>query len=308
MIEHAWTVVQGLLIGVANVIPGVSGGTLALVLGIYERLLRSIGALGLSTVKVFFGLVGAPGRPERRRAFAEEWRRLDATWLLILVGGAGVAILASSRVIAWLLKTHPAPTLAFFIGLILPSILVPYRLLERRTWREALACLAGVALLIGLALVGPGTSGTGFGLLGLFLSGAVAISAMILPGISGSYVLMVLGEYEHVLDAINNFDLVRLLVFALGCLVGLLSFVRLLNWLLRRHHAVTLAFLIGLILGSLWVLWPFKVVPPGGSLSAGANVLPAALDATVAWTVGAFALGWIASLGVLALGRRRGPA
>jgi putative membrane protein len=308
MLAHAWTVLHGILIGIANIIPGVSGGTFALVLGIYERLLGAIGALGLGTLRATWGLVSGPGRPERRRAFLEEWRRTDATWLAVLVLGAGAAILASSRLIAWLLEVELAPTLAFFVGLILPSILVPYRLLERRSWREALACLLGGALLVGLTFVRPEGAGAGLGLLGLFLSGAVAISAMILPGVSGSFMLMVLGEYENVLRAINSFDLVRLGVFALGCLVGLLAFVRLLNWLLRRYHAVTMAFLIGLILGSLWVLWPFKEVPPGAKISAGVNVWPAALDASVAWVLGGFVLGLAASLGVLALGRRKPAA
>ncbi len=307
MIAHAWTVLQGLLVGVANIIPGVSGGTFALVLGIYERLLRAVGGFGLGTLRVLGRWLAGPSQPARRRAFLDEWRRLDGSWLLVLALGAAAAILASSRLIAWLLEVHVAPTLAFFVGLILPSVGVPYRMLERRGAREALFCLLGLLGMLGLTFLQPG-AGQGWGLPGLFLAGVVAISAMILPGVSGSFMLMVLGEYEHVLRAINTFDLVTLGVFAAGCLVGLLAFVRLLNWLLRRFHAPTLAFLIGLILGSLWVLWPFKAIPAGARISAGVNVWPQALDATVLWSLGAFALGLVCSLGVLWLGRRAGGA
>jgi putative membrane protein len=297
------TFIQGMLVGIANIIPGVSGGTFALILGIYERLIASIGAFGTKAVKVFFQLLARPGDAQRRQAFKSEIGRTDAVWLLVLMVGAAAAILASSRLIAYLLDEHRAPTLAFFLGLIVPSILVPYGLLKRRGWREILSCLVAAASLIALAVLLKPVTGEGTGMIFLFLSGAVAVSAMILPGISGSFVLMVMGEYRTVLEAINTWDIPRLLVFALGCLVGIIAFVRLLNFLLRRYHSVTMAFLIGLILGSLWVLWPFKQVAAGAKIVTGTNIFPRAFDAEVAWSLGALLLGLICSAGMYYLGR-----
>ena len=297
---------KGGLVGIANIIPGVSGCTFALVLGIYERLLAAIGAFGLQTAKALGGLLAHPASRDRRRAFAEEMRRTDTIWLGILAVGALGAILASSRLIASLLENHLSTTLAFFVGLIVPSILVPYRLLDRRSWREFLACVLATVGLVGLTLIQPDT-GAGEAasgdLVGLFVAGAIAISAMILPGVSGSFVLMVMGEYKNLLDAINNMAFARLGVFALGCLVGILAFVKLLNFLLKRFRSVTMAFLIGLILGSLWVLWPFKQLAPGAKIITGINVLPTSLSPEVGWAIGSLLAGLICSAGVMWIGR-----
>ncbi len=296
-------VVQGMLVGVANIIPGVSGGTFALVLGIYERLLSALGAFGAGTVKVVFQVLTAPTDSEKRAKLVNEWKRLDATWLLVLALGAAGAILASSHLIAYLLDSHLSPTLSFFIGLIIPSIAVPYKLLERKSWPELFACILGVGLLISLTLIRPAT-GMGLGMVGLFFSGAIAISAMILPGVSGSFMLMVMGKYKLVLDAINHMDLVKLAVFAAGCLVGLLAFVRLLNFLLKKFHSTTMAFLIGLILGSLWVLWPFKLMAAGEKIVSGINVLPSGSTPELMWSIVGFVFGLLCSAGIMFLGAR----
>jgi putative membrane protein len=292
-----------MLMGIANIIPGVSGGTFALILGIYERLIASIGAFGIKTGKILFRLLAKPGDSGRRQDFKDEIKRTDTVWLLVLLVGAAAAILASSRLIAFLLDEHRAPTLAFFVGLIVPSILVPFGLLKRRGWRELLSCAVATAFLIGIAVFLKPVSGEGTGLITLFLAGAVAISAMILPGISGSFVLMVMGEYRAVLEAINTMDIPRLAVFALGCLVGIVAFVRLLNFLLKRYHSVTMAFLIGLILGSLWVLWPFKEVAEGAKIVTGTNILPAAFDSQVIWSAGALLVGLVCSAGMFYMGK-----
>jgi putative membrane protein len=301
--SHFITLIKGVLVGIANIIPGVSGGTFALILGIYERLLGSIGSYGFDTVRVFFAWLAHPGSRERREGLYKEFRRTDSAWLLVLLAGTGCAILASSHLIVFLLDEHLAPTLAFFIGLIIPSILVPYGLLGRKSIREAVSCLIAAAALIGLTLLFDTSGGSSGGLVFLFVSGVVAISAMILPGVSGSFILMVLGEYRSVLDAINNMDWLRLAVFAAGCILGILAFVRLLNYLLKRYHDVTMAFLIGLILGSLWVLWPFKEVLPGAKIVTGTNILPVSLDAGVLWSAGTFAFGLLCSAGLYRLGK-----
>ena len=289
--------------GIANIIPGVSGGTFALILGIYERLIASIGAFGIKTGKILVKLVAKPKDAGRRQEFKDEIKRTDTVWLLVLLVGAAAAILASSRLIAFLLDEHRAPTLAFFVGLIVPSILVPFGLLKRRGWKELLSCVVAAAFLVGIAVFLKPLGGEGTGLITLFLAGAVAISAMILPGISGSFVLMVMGEYRAVLEAINTMDVPRLAVFALGCLVGIVAFVRLLNFLLKRYHSVTLAFLIGLILGSLWVLWPFKEVAEGAKIITGTNVLPQAFDSRVIWSLSALAVGLVCSAGMFYMGK-----
>jgi putative membrane protein len=297
------TFIQGMLMGIANIIPGVSGGTFALILGIYERLIASIGAFGVKTGKILLKLLAKPKDATRRQDFKDEIKRTDTVWLLVLLVGAAAAILASSRLIAYLLDEHRAPTLAFFVGLIVPSILVPFGLLKRRGWKEALSCAVATAFLIGITVFLKPMSGEGTGLITLFLAGAVAISAMILPGISGSFVLMVMGEYRAVLEAINTMDILKLAVFALGCLVGIVAFVRLLNFLLKRYHSVTMAFLIGLILGSLWVLWPFKDVAAGAKIVTGTNVLPGAFDSEVIWSLGALLVGLICSAGMFYMGK-----
>ncbi|RME21731.1 MAG: DUF368 domain-containing protein [Deltaproteobacteria bacterium] len=303
MTSHAITFVKGFLIGIANIIPGVSGGTFALLLGIYERLIGALAAIGTQTVKVAGRLVLAPHRRESWSALGEELKRLDAVWLAVLLAGAAAAILASSHLIAYLLDYHRAPTLAFFIGLILPSIAVPYSMMERRGPKELVACIAGCGLLVAISLGASGSGVTSGGLVLLFISGAIAISAMILPGISGSFVLMVMGQYRAVLGAINEVRLVELSVFACGCVLGLIGFVKLLQFLLRRYRTVVLAFLVGLILGSLWVLWPFKHVAEGAKIITGTNYLPAALDGEVLVAIAAFVAGACGALGVNHLGK-----
>jgi putative membrane protein len=292
---------KGFLIGIANVIPGVSGGTFALILGIYERLMRALGSFGGGSLKVLFGWLVKPSAPERRRALLEEIKRLDLLWLLALVVGVALAILSCSRLMAFFLDNYLSETLAFFVGLILPSLAVPYRLMDKKGWKEWFMVVLGTAGMLVFNIVARPAQST-MGYLGLFVCGAVAISAMILPGISGSYVLMVLGQYRNILEYINTWQIVPLVVFALGCVVGLLAFVRLLNWLLARHRAPTMGFLIGLILGSLWVLWPFKEIPPGTAVTQGINVLPP-LDLHLTVVAGAFLAGLAGAIGLDRLGR-----
>lgn len=303
--HHVLLLVKGMLFGIANIIPGVSGGTFALILGIYERLIASLRAFGMETLRALARWARPPQGESRTAILAAEIRRTDAVFLLILAVGAAGSILASSRLITYLLDAHLAPTLAFFVGLIVPSILVPYRMLERRGWREVLACLLAAGGLVCLTALPDPAQASETGLFPLFVAGVIAISAMILPGVSGSFMLMLLGAYRTVLEAIQNGDLVRLGVFALGCLAGLALFVRLIHFLLARFHSVTMAFLMGLILGSLWVLWPFKLVAPGAKIITGTNILPAVFTGEVAWSLAALAIGLICSAGLNLLGKTR---
>lgn len=323
--------IKGVLIGVANIIPGVSGGTFALILGIYDRLIESLRSVGLGTARVSLALLIGPHKPERRAAFLDEMRRVDL-WFLVRLGiGAVIAIGAGSFAIDWLLANQPGPTLAFFLGLIIPSIAVPWRMMPRRTVALMLWVIPGVAVTLGLSFAFT-TEAEGSGIenpLAVFLAGAAAISAMILPGISGSFLMLVVGQYQNVLQALQNLQLglargaldleafLYLVVLGLGIVFGLFAFARLLSWVLARYRAATLAFLIGLVIGSFYVLWPFKEFDEGAEvtgrdgetktevrIATAPNRLPR--SAGEAGTNGlALVFGLGCSVGVERIGRRR---
>jgi putative membrane protein len=263
--------IKGFLIGIANIIPGVSGGTFALVLGIFDRLINALKALDAAAVKAVLGLP-LRGFSERARAeFVVAWRRFDGTFLALLGIGALVALVTCAWVFDFLLREYPPETLAFFIGLIVPSLAVPWRMMEKRGPVQLFWVLPGIALTVGLAVAEIGSSGGQPGLALVFLGGILAVSAMVLPGVSGSFLLLVLGLYQPVLANIKQVSNVKAFLeempteplfflgaLGAGILVGLVGFSHIMSFLLRRFRSATLAFLIGLILGSFWVLWPFK--------------------------------------------------
>lgn len=239
---------QGLLMGGADVIPGVSGGTMALIVGIYERLLHAVSAVFSAVAAVPRGdLAGA------RRSFAEvEWR-------FILPLGAGIltAIVAGSRVILPLMERYPEEARGLFFGLVAASVAIPWMRIQRPRALEY--ALVPVAAILAFVLVGlPPTEVRDPSMPRVFVSASVAICAMILPGVSGSFLLAVLGMYTVTLAALRDFDLVYIIVFAGGAAVGLGVFSKLLSWLLERRHDVTMAALVGLMAGSLRALWPWQ--------------------------------------------------
>lgn len=238
---------RGMLMGAADIVPGVSGGTMAFITGIYETLLASIRAVDLVFLRKLF-----------RLDIAGAWRHVNGGFLLALLLGIATSVFSLARLISWILENHPVPLWAFFFGLILASALVV--LGQVRHWSAAtilsLSVGAGLALAIGLSPVMEPL--TGFG--GVFLAGFLAICAMILPGISGSFILVLLGMYGTVLMAIRNLDVLFLLVFAAGAGTGLLCFSRLLYWLLHHFRPATMALLTGFLFGSLVVVWPWKRV------------------------------------------------
>ncbi len=269
--KHLVQFLNGFLIGVANIIPGVSGGTFALVLGIYDRLVNALKSIDLQTLRVVSGLSTGGFRKEARRRFAKEWRRTDATFLCVLGVGAVVAIESCAWLLDFLLSEYPGETLAFFVGLIIPSLAVPYRMMEKRGPRELFWILPGAALTLLVSLTKISTGGGEPGALLILLGGVVAVSAMILPGISGSFCLLLLGLYQPVLNHLKallhgpgaeTFRFIALL--CAGIAIGFVTFTRLMSFLLRRFRSATLAFLIGLILGSFWILWPIKDFDSGG--------------------------------------------
>lgn len=236
---------RGVMMGAADIVPGVSGGTIAFITGIYDRLLAAIRAFDLSLI----GMV-------LRGRMGEAWRHVDGNFLLALALGIGTSILSLARLISWLLEHHPVPLWALFFGLILASAVVLLGQVGRWTPGRIASLLLGVGAALTVAL-SPAV-GLGGGLAGVFLAGFLAICAMILPGISGSFILVLLGMYAPVLAAIRSLDLTFMAVFAVGAACGLMTFSRLLYWLLQRFHAGTMALLTGFLFGSLAVVWPWK--------------------------------------------------
>ncbi len=235
---------KGMAMGAADVVPGVSGGTVAFITGIYDELLRSIAAIPNAVA------------PLLRGRFAEAWRTANASFLLVLFAGVLTSILSLAQLISYLLKEHPIPVWSFFFGLILVSVHLVGKEVQRRNLSRLVSLCLGIGFAYWITVASPvqwNASG-----MSLFLAGAIAICAMILPGISGSFILVLLGLYPVILGAVKAFDAGIMLTFAGGCLVGLLSFARLLSWVLRRWRDLTLAFLTGLMLGSLNKVWPWK--------------------------------------------------
>lgn len=236
---------KGIAMGGSDVIPGVSGGTVALILGIYEDLL---GALGTFTTRPWLELV-------RRGRLAQAFRRANGTFLVTVAAGIVTAILLLAHPIAWFLVRYPVYVDAAFFGLILASTAVVARRVER--WRTAGVLAFVAAALAAFVVVGLTPAATPDGTLFLMLSGALAVCALILPGISGAFILVLLGKYETALAAVASLDFGVLVPLGLGLVIGLVSFVRVMAWLLHRWRAVTMAALTGFMLGSLRKVWPF---------------------------------------------------
>ena len=279
---------RGFCMGAADVVPGVSGGTMAFILGIYQELLAAIQAVDLSLA---------------RQLLKGRWREALASfpWRFLGVLGAGIllAITTLAKGLSWALHHHPAPVWGFFAGLVLASILVVQRRVEH--WSGGLLLAAALAALLLYVLVGLVPAATPEAPWFLILSGALASCAMILPGISGSFILVLLGKYHYVLEAVVERDLETLALVALGCALGLMSIARLLGWLLRGYHDVTVAGLTGLLVGSLRALWPWKIGPD----RAGGNTWPAAFSGEVALVLALVVVGCALVLGLDWMARRR---
>ena len=233
--------------GGVDIIPGVSGGTMALILGIYSRLIYALGGL---TQPAFL-------HPLARLRLRKALEAIDWPFLLTLSIGVGTAVLTLSRGLEWLLE-HQRPLLfSFFFGLILASVLTIARKVQQWRTTEILGFVAAASS--AFAIVGLAPTKTPDGTWFLFLSGALAICALVLPGISGAFVLVLLDKYDRVLSAVNGGDLATLAAVTAGALVGLLSFVRLLSWLFERYERTILTILAGFMLGSLRRVWPWQL-------------------------------------------------
>lgn len=245
MTEYIFAVLKGAAMGAANIIPGVSGGTIAFITGIYERLINAIKACGPHAVKLLF-----------TGNFKEFAKHTDLFFLLSIGLGAGIAITVIARFLEPAFNNHPIPTWAFFFGLILASIWGVGKMVRQWGPGTITALLIGLVIAVGLLFLPQGSSNDQP--LFLILCGAAAISSMIIPGVSGSYVLLLLGNYALVLGAIGDRDLGILIPFAAGCVLGLLTLSHLLAWIFKHHHDTAVSLITGFIIGSLVLIWPWK--------------------------------------------------
>lgn len=251
--EYILTAVKGACMGAADVIPGVSGGTIAFIMGIYDKFVASLAAINAEAVKLFF-----TGK------FKEFWQHINGGFLLSLVVGIGVSVISLATVMQTLLSDFPIQTWAFFFGLIVASSIFILRGISGWGLREILFLIGGILLGVTICTLSP--TQTPDALWFIFLSGAIAICAMILPGISGSFILLILGKYQYILGAVSDLvagqnvagNLLIIGVFAIGAVVGILSFSKFLHWLLSRWHKQALIILAGFIIGSLVKIWPWN--------------------------------------------------
>ncbi|MGK7391862.1 MAG: DUF368 domain-containing protein [Candidatus Cyclobacteriaceae bacterium M2_1C_046] len=236
---------KGIGMGAADVVPGVSGGTIAFITGIYEELLFSIKSIDGEAVKLLF-----------RGKFKSFWNKINGNFLFFLVSGIIISLLSLARLILFLLENYPIQLWSFFFGLILISAFVVLR--EVRKIRAAVFVAGAIGIVLAYYITTATPAVTPESLWFIFLSGCIAICAMILPGISGSFILLILGKYQYIIEAVTTLDLIVLAVFALGCIVGLLAFARVISWIFTHYHDIAVALLSGFILGSLNKVWPWK--------------------------------------------------
>lgn len=273
--KYTLTYLKGVAMGAADIVPGVSGGSIALIAGIYQELLDSINSFSLENLKLLT-------KGEVKRFY----KAVNGSFLLSLLLGILTSIFLLSRLITYLMSDHPIPLWSFFTGLILVSAFMILKEIKRWHLGVVLAVLIGTAIAWWVTNLPPTT--TPDALWFTFLSGSIAICAMILPGISGSFILLILGQYEGILQAVTERNFLKLFVFAMGCIVGILSFSRVVSWLLRKYHSATIGLLSGFMLGSVNELWPWKIVTAWRTSSSGEekpflteNILPGSYLAQV---------------------------
>jgi putative membrane protein len=238
---------KGIVMGAADVVPGVSGGTIAFITGIYQRLLDALKTLHPVTLNVLL-----------QQGFLAFWTAIDGRFLLTLFAGIVLSIVSLAKLIHFALDTYPIAVWSFFFGLVLASIVYLIRQVTQWRWQELVAIVLGTAIAVTISLLRPAQLPDTWWM--MMLSGFIAICAMILPGISGSFILLLMGMYRVFIEALNTLDVVLLASFGVGCVAGLIIFSHILSFLLRQYASLMLALLTGFLLGSLNVLWPWKQV------------------------------------------------
>ena len=231
--------------GGADVVPGVSGGTVAFITGIYQELLDTIKSFDVEALELL-----------KSTRFKDFWQHINGTFLIVLLGGIVTSLLTLAQLIVYLLATYPIQVWSFFFGLIIISAILVFKEIRKWSVGVALFGLIGIGISYYITIAAPAETPTDLWF--IFIAGAVAICAMILPGISGAFILLLFGKYEYILSSLRDLNLSVIIVFALGCATGLLSFVRLISWLLDRYYNMAVALLAGFMVGSLNKVWPWK--------------------------------------------------
>ncbi|MCY3689693.1 MAG: DUF368 domain-containing protein [Gammaproteobacteria bacterium] len=251
-LQHLLVYAKGTIMGVSDSVPGVSGGTIAVAANIYDRIIYALRAVDAGALQLLL-----KGR------LKECWKQVDGTFLLLLGLGIGSGLLLSANLIVYLIENNPEPLRAFFIGLIAAAIWMLRGETALGDRRNALVAIGGALLVLLVSMASPGESQPSA--LYLFFCGMIAISAMLLPGLSGAFILLLLGAYEHMLAALTAFEIPILLVFLAGCVLGVLLMSRIVAWLLRRHRRRAYGFICGMLAGSIPALWPWQAAPDGGA-------------------------------------------
>lgn len=238
---------KGIGMGAADVVPGVSGGTIAFITGIYEELINSIKSVNLASLKLLF-----------QGKIKEFWNTINGTFLISLLLGIWFSVLSLSKLLKFLLENYPVLIWSFFFGLIVASTIFVAKAIKKWEIGTIIAGIAGIIIAYWITVISPAEANTSYPF--IFLSGAVAICAMILPGISGSFILVLMGMYKFILGAVSDLKILVILTFMAGAGIGIVAFSNVLSWLLRKYHNLTIALLAGFMVGSLNKVWPWKQV------------------------------------------------
>lgn len=245
--DYLFLALKGMAMGAADVVPGVSGGTIAFIVGIYDELINSIKSINAHSIKLLF-----TGK------IAAFWKAINGNFLCSLLLGIGISVFSLAKLITYLLVHEPVLVWSFFFGLVLASTWFVSKDIKEWNWKTITGFILGALIAYYITVATPAETPTN--LFFIFLCGAIAICAMILPGISGSFILVLLGKYFYIMEAINTLDLVVLGVFAVGVFLGITSFSHVLSYALKNFRNITLAVLTGFMLGSLNKVWPWKEV------------------------------------------------
>lgn len=246
LIQNLLLTLKGMGMGAADVVPGVSGGTIAFISGIYEELIDSLNNFNMKALVVW-----------RKEGTPALWQHLNGTFFLFLFGGIGISIFALSGIVTHLLKTHPVLLWSFFFGLIIASVWMVGKSVKKWSLGTVVSLIIGIAIAFWISSIQ--TTASVDAKWYIVLSGAIAICAMILPGISGSFILILMGSYHIVYGAISDLDITIISLFAIGCIIGLLSFARVLKFLFTRFKDITITLLTGFMVGALYKVWPWKI-------------------------------------------------
>lgn len=273
MKEAVLIFVRGVLMGSADIVPGVSGGTIALITGIYAHLVEAISNIKFGFIKPLF-------KADFRGFWNQMLEEIDFKFFIPLILGIGVAFLTLAKVVTFCMDNYTALTYSFFLGLIIASAVVLFKKLNKVTVKNLLFTILGIVLTYIFVSLNP--IAANHSLIVIFISGMIAICAMILPGISGSFLLLLLGQYAYMLDALHMLNFKEIIVFVVGALIGILGFSKILNFLLKNYEEITMAFLIGVMLGSLRV--PAAQIMNSVSINI-SGLLPCVIVAIIAFAL-----------------------